>query len=377
MEIRQTLDSLKEEGNYRTLPEGREKEDPSLIDFSSNDYLGIAGDRELRERFFSSPENRAPAMTSSASRLLASDQKAYYELEEKLEALYRRKVLLFNSGYHANTGLIPILADRRTLIAADRLVHASIIDGIRLSGADFTRFRHNDCDHLEAILRRRAGDYERVLVVTESVFSMDGDQADITRLASLKARHPGTMLYVDEAHAFGVAGPRGLGLSFGSPAYNEVDVLVGTFGKAAASTGAFCVMSDELKSLAVNRSRPLIFSTALAPICCAWTSFVIDRIVGMDTEREHLARLAGRLSTTLETLSKAPVPVGHIQPLVIGDPRRAVELSKRLTKEGFKVLAIRAPAVPPGTERLRFGLSAAMTAGQIEDLCRTLKRIIV
>ena len=233
---------------------------------------------------------------------------------------------------------------------ADRLVHASIIDGIVLGRSAFERFRHNDVDHLRRILEKKAGDYDRVLVVTESVFSMDGDMAPLEEIAALKHSFRNMLLYVDEAHAFGVIGRSGLGLAVDIP---EVDFIIGTLGKAAASMGAFIAVGNvDMRDFLINKTRSFIFSTALPPVNCAWSRFVIDRIVGMDAGRRRLRKMA-------ELLCKATgsTHVSHIQPLVTGSSSSALELSAVLLEEGFKVLPIRTPTVPPGTERLRFSLS--------------------
>ena len=189
-------------------------------------------------------------------------------------------------------------------IAADRLVHASIIDGIRLSGAPWRRWRHNDLRHLEKTLEKEAADYDRVLIVVESVYSMDGDRADLRSLVETKRKYPNALLYVDEAHAFGVEGPQGLGLSMelGAADAGAVDIIVGTFGKAAASSGAFAAMSPTLRDYALNRARSFIFSTALPPLNCAWTHHVVSRMTGMDAEREHLRLLCRRLHDGLYVL---------------------------------------------------------------------------
>lgn len=353
-----TLERLKSEGNFRTIPDGST---PGVIDLSSNDYLGLASDSSLVQRFFESTKSGDfPAMTSSASRLLAQNQEEYHRLEQKLSRLYgSRSVLLFNSGYHANTGLISALASEpRTLIVADKLVHASMIDGMILSRAPFRRFAHNDLEHLERIITKEIDNYDRIIVCVESVYSMDGDSPDIDTLISIKQRFQGkVMLYIDEAHAFGVCGPKGLGLCAASPMMDEVDIIVGTFGKAAASCGAFAVMSAGMHDYAVNRSRSLIFSTALPPINIAWTHFILDRMTGMDAERRHLHELSEQIAGGISPTTEA----SHIIPVIVGDARLTVDLSRRLLDEGFKVLPIRTPTVPPGTERLRISLSASLT----------------
>lgn len=370
------LDTLRAEGNFRRIPE----ESPAgaeLVDLSSNDYLGLASRADLRERFFTDMARSPLPMTSSASRLLSGRQREYNSLESLLAGLYGRPCLLFNSGYHANTGMMQALAAGRTLIVADRLVHASIIDGITLSKAPFTRFRHNDLDHLEKILAKEAAAHDRVLIVVESVYSMDGDRADIRRLAEIKKRWPNALLYVDEAHAFGVEGPQGLGLALGSDCFGDVDVIMGTFGKACASFGAFCAVSPLLRDYLVNRARSLIFSTSLPPASVAWTQFMVETFLGMDTEREHLRTLGERLQSHLQPLSpRFPVTASHIQPLVIGSARQTVTLSKKLRENGFKVLPIRTPTVPPGTERLRISLSAALQLSDIDRLGDLLSKLM-
>lgn len=370
------LDRLHAEGNFRSIP----RELPAgaeVTDLSSNDYLGLGADPGLQQSFFASASNRAIPMTSSASRLLCGRQREYEELESFLGQLYGRPCLLFNSGYHANTGMVQALADTKTLIVADKLVHASIIDGITLSKAPFTRFRHNDLGHLEKIMEKEAGKHDRVLIIVESVYSMDGDRADIDGIIALKHRYPNAMLYVDEAHAFGVEGPQGLGLCKGSAGFGDVDIVVGTFGKACASVGAFCAVSPTLRDYLVNRARSFIFSTSLPPMTVAWTRFMIESFLTMDAERSQLRLLGRRLHDHLQPLSpNTVITPSHIQPLVVGSADRAVELSRRLLDEGFKVLPIRTPTVPPGTERLRISLSAAIPIDGIDRLGHTLAKLL-
>lgn len=321
--------------------------------------------------------NRRIPFTSSASRLLAARQQEYTLLEQLLATLYGRPALLFNSGYHANTGIVPALASGNdTVILADKLVHASIIDGIRLSGAPFERFRHNDLRHLRRLLEKVHAGYDRVLVIVESVYSMDGDSADLDALTALKREFPGMMLYVDEAHAVGVEGPRGLGLAKGCADFDAVDLVVGTFGKALASSGAYCVCSSTVHDILVNSARSFIFSTALPPVTCAWTRFVIEHMLTMDEARAHLRSLGRRLSEGLRAISpSAGIHSGHIQPFVVGDARKVVHLSEQLRHSGVKVLPIRVPTVPPGTERLRISLSAGMSVEDIDRLVNAISSI--
>ncbi len=369
MNIADTLESLRAAGNLRTLPPDTPE---GTVDLSSNDYLGLADDVALRERFLDTHPPQSLWMTSSASRLLAGRQQPYAALERLLADSYGggREALLFNSGYHANTGLVSALADSRTLIAADRLVHASIIDGVRLSGAHMERWRHGDYDHLERILARHASQYADVLIIAESVYSMDGDRADLRRLADIKRRTPGARLYIDEAHAVGVCGPAGLGVAAEEGVLADIDILVGTLGKALASSGAFAILEPHMRQFMVNRSRSLIFSTALPPACADWSALTWQASLDGDWRRERLAVLARMLA--------AAIPGGepsHIRPLLVGDASRAVALSERLLALGFKVLPIRTPTVPPGTERLRFSLSASLSPDDIYRLDLALKSL--
>lgn len=365
--IEKTLEELSASGNLRAIPGDTAA---GLVDLSSNDYLGLAVRDDLRDAFLEECGGRLPLMTSSASRLLAGSQSSYDRFESLLRELYGAPALTFNSGYHANTGLVSSLADRSTLIVADRLVHASIIDGIKLSGAPFVRFRHNDYDHLERILADKGRDYSDILIIAESVYSMDGDRADIGRLVDIKRSTPGAMLYIDEAHAVGVEGRHGLGMVEDAGLVGDVDVIVGTLGKALASVGAYAVVSPLIRRFVVNKARSLIFSTALPPANMLWSAFIMERVPSMTAERDRLRSLGRRLAAILR-LDRG----SHIAPLVVGNPRDAVALSARLADEGFKVLPIRVPTVPPGTDRLRFSLSAALDLHALDRLEKTLERL--
>lgn len=380
MDIKKHLQELREQGNFRSVPTDTPR---GLMDFSTNDYMGLGADTAFQERFFADKASGRVPLGSTAARLLAPRQIEYANVETFLRLAYSRRrgddtaALLLNSGYHANTGLIPALAPKGTLIVADRLVHASIIDGMRLSGAPFERFRHNDYDHLEKILEKRGADFERVLLVAESVYSMDGDRADVERLLEIKRKHPNVMLYLDEAHAFGVLGPKGLGVAAGSSAPGEVDVVIGTLGKAAASMGAFAITCAEVRDYLVNTARSFIFSTALPPLQAAWSRYTLGRLMAMDKERDHLRVLGEKLRYVLQPYNKQPLPASHIQPLVVGDAKRAVDLSNRLyTMYGIKALPIRTPTVPAGTERLRFSLSASTTLEDLDVLEEALEGLL-
>ncbi|MCM1028328.1 MAG: aminotransferase class I/II-fold pyridoxal phosphate-dependent enzyme [Pseudoflavonifractor sp.] len=370
IDLRARLDAMAADDMLRHIPLPASASD--IIDFSTNDYLGLAADSTLQDEFIASCQGRIPALTASASRLLASAQTEFAHLEQLLASLYggSRRALLFNSGYHANSGIPAPLSQlfARPLILADRLVHASIIDGIILSRAHFRRFPHADMDCLENILEREAAAHDGIIIIVESVYSMDGDRADIDRLIDLKRRFSSSatdiMLYVDEAHALGVEGPAGLGLVQASMAPEEVDIVVGTFGKALASAGAFALTSADLREWLINRARSFIFSTALPPAQAAWSRFTLERAAEADSLRARLARLAAILD---------PAQRRYIFPAIVGSAAGAVALSRRLLcEEGMKVLPIRTPTVPAGSERLRISLRATDSEADICRLARFL-----
>ncbi len=370
--IEHELRRLDREGNLRRIP--AQDMPCGMVDMSSNDYLGLASRQDLRDEFMASSGGKLP-LSSSASRLLAGIQAPFTSLEKTIAEAYGgdREALVFNSGYHANTGMIPALCGNNTVVVADKLVHASIIDGMKLSGCRFVRFRHNDTSHLRGILESCRKEGKRVLIIVESVYSMDGDYAPLEEIAMLKnALAPEGLLYVDEAHAVGVEGPSGLGLANG---IKGVDVIAGTFGKAVASAGAYAVLSAELRDWMVNRSRSLIFSTALPPLQIAWTEWIFRKSLSMDSERRRLSELSARLAEILYRHGAGDCNPGHIRPLITGSPHSAVELSGRLREKGFNVLPIRTPTVPPGTDRLRFSLSANITFDNLAALDAALDNI--
>ncbi|HDR0997510.1 8-amino-7-oxononanoate synthase [Pasteurella multocida] len=379
----QQLADLKAQNQFRQLPQlihrGRfiQREDNTMLNMSSNDYLGLANNEALRQAFFTQYQDQLPALTSSSSRLLTGSFPIYDELESLMaQAFGRETALLFNSGYHANIGILPALADKKTLIVADKLVHASMIDGIRLAQCEFVRFRHHDYAHLEQILQKNDRTFERIIVVTESVFSMDGDCADLTQLVALKQRYPQVMLYVDEAHAIGVLGENGLGLAEQQGCINQIDILVGTFGKALGSMGAYVICDQVIRDYLVNKMRPLIFSTALPPFNVAWTHFVFQQLPHLQAERAHLAQLSQHLRQAIVDIFQVPMPSEScIVPYILGDNELTVRTAQRLQQQGYYCLPIRPPTVPKGTSRIRFSLTADMQVAEVEQFIACLQEL--
>lgn len=368
------LETLERTGNLRSLPliEPHDKwiirDGRKMLNLSSNDYLGLSRDMQLRKEFLTWAMEEYLPLSSTSSRLLTGNYPVYTELEEALASAYgKESALVFNSGYHANVGILPALADKETLILADKLVHASLIDGIRLSGATYKRFRHQDYEQAEQILQASVRTYKRIILVTESIFSMDGDIADLHRLVRLKQEYPNVLLYVDEAHAIGVRGKTGLGIAEESGTLPDIDLLVGTFGKALASMGAFVACSRLLHDVLVNRMRPLIFSTALPPLQVAWTSYLFQLLPHMEERRKHLQRLSASVAQALQGKG-GEISSSHIIPYIVKDSEDCLRLAEFLQRKGFYCLAIRPPTVPQGTARLRLSITADLDEENIRPL---------
>ena len=371
------LDQLRQQGNFRQFRSNQQQgktieiQQQQMLNLSSNDYLGLASDLRLREQFFDETPNAQRLMSASSSRLLTGNFPAYEQLEATLTQLFHgRAALLFNSGYHMNIGILPALADAKTLILADKLVHASMIDGIRLSSAKYLRYRHNDLAHLQQLLMQYHADdnYERIIVVTESIFSMDGDETDLAALVALKQHFAKVMLYVDEAHAIGVRGQQGLGCAEQYGVIDAIDFLVGTFGKAVASVGGYLICDPIIRDYLINRMRPLIFSTAQPPICMAWTQFMLNQIVHMQTQRQHLAALSLYMQQGIQAKGFTCPSTSQIVPVIIGDSTATVSKARQLQTAGFYVMPVRPPTVPQGSSRLRICLNTQFETADLTQL---------
>jgi 8-amino-7-oxononanoate synthase len=353
-------------------PEGRAER---LINFSSNDYLGLAGDPRLSQAL---AEGAARFGTGAgASRLVCGDFAPHHELEEELARFEDAEAaLLCNSGYAANTGLVAALAGPEDVVLSDALNHASLIDGCRLSRARVAPFAHGDLDAVQTELRKAAGARRRV-VVTDTVFSMDGDLAPLEGLARLCDEH-GALLVADEAHATGIFGPRGGGLCAQLGLSARVDARVGTLSKAAGTLGAWVAGPRSLRDLLVNKARPLIFSTALPPALAhaALCAVRILRGAEGDERRAHLWRLVERFAAGLRALGLAAEARSPIFPVVLGAPERALSAAAALRARGFLIKAIRPPTVPASTSRLRITLTAAHQEGQIDALLGALAEVL-
>ena len=377
--FKQQLEQLSAQNQYRSIPDlvhqGRYimRENCKMLNMSSNDYLGLASNENLRQSFLQQYGDNFPSFTSSSSRLLTGNFPVYTDLEQLIAQRFQREsVLLFNSGYHANLGILPALTTTKSLILADKLVHASMIDGIRLSQCEFFRYRHNDYEHLKNLLEKNAGKFDRTFIVTESAFSMDGDVVDLNYLVQLKKQFPNTYLYVDEAHAIGVYGKNGLGIAERANVIADIDLLVGTFGKALASMGAYVVCDQILKECLINQMRPLIFSTALPPFNVAWTHFIFERLPQLSKERTHLEQLSAFLRQEVEHRTQIMPSQTCIVPYILGENEATLAKAKALQEQGYYCLPIRPPTVPKGTSRIRLSLTADMTMDEVKQFVACL-----
>lgn len=345
----------------------------TLVNLCSNDYLGLAGDERLRRAAADAALREGAG--SGASRLVAGDLPIHGELERAIAAFHGAEAaLLFNSGYHANAGIPAALVGRGDAIFSDVLNHASIVDGAILSRAELVRYRHCDVQELSDLLARTKA--RRKLVVTDAVFSMDGDAAPLLEIAELCERH-GAMLYVDEAHAVGVLGPTGAGLAEAYGVKDKVDVEMGTLGKALGSFGAYAAGERRLRDLLLTRARSFVFTTALPPAACGATLAALGLVRGEPERRARLHGLCARLRAGLTDLGfDVSRVVSPIFPVVLGSEERALAAAEGLRDRGFFARAIRPPTVPVGTSRLRVALSAALTEAQVEGFLGALAEVL-
>jgi len=350
--LRFIRDIEKKEGKYIYI-NGKK-----LLNLSSNNYLNFADNSEILKSFYAAGGDRY-SLGSASARLLTGTLPVYKELENLITDLYKSGgTLLFNSGYHANVGVNSSIAGKGDVIFSDKLNHASIIDGMRLSDAKFFRFPHNNTEALEKLLIRERKNFNNAVIVSESVFSMDGDIADIEKLVELKKKF-NCILIIDEAHAFCVFGKKGLGVCEDLDILPEIDLLVGTFGKAIGSMGAFATGRKVFIDYLINKARPFIFSTALPPVNIAFSKWIIENKLP-DTYEKRMKMLA---------LGKKLHSQSHIIPVIVGENDKTVELCKILYQNGYFTLPIRPPTVPAGTSRIRLSLTTDIEEKDLEKLC--------
>jgi len=351
-----------------------------LINFSSNDYLGLANDPRLRGAAISGINKFG--VGAGASRLISGTQSPHARLERALAKWKGTEAALcFSSGYAAALGAIPALVTKNDVVLLDKLCHASLIDGAKLSGAILRVFPHNNVrkleSHLEWTRREHAG--KRVLIVTESVFSMDGDHAPLRELIELKKQFD-ALLMLDEAHAVGVIGPHGRGLAAAEKLSDDVDIQMGTLSKALGASGGYICGSNDLIEWLINRARSFIFSTAPPPAIAAAAIAAVNFLSSSEGEERRLLlwekiRLMHELLPASDLNRKSNAASSAIFPWIVGDEQAALDLASALQSEGFFVPAIRYPTVAKGAARLRITVTAAHDEDQIRALCDAIQRL--
>lgn len=379
-DIERFLKKREEEGMLRVLKpvswrkNGRIRiNNREYIDFSSNDYLGLSSHPKLIEASKSAIDKFGTG--SCASRLLSGDLQLHHSLEEKIADFKNKEaVLFFNSGYQANVGFFSSLYGKRDAIFLDALSHASIIDGVILSQARFFRFQHNDAAGLEGLLRKERAKFKNALIITESIFSMDGDEAPLKELVLLKEKY-NCEIFVDEAHATGIFGKNGSGVIQREGLTEKIDFIMGTFSKALAGFGAYLATSAKVYKYLINTCRSFIYSTALPPSIIACNLAALDLVKNEPLRREKLLKMAEYLRDNLKKRGFEVKGESQIIPLLTGENFKAVEFSRKLQEKGYWVLPIRPPTVPLGQARLRFSLTFNHSEEILQKLINEISRI--
>lgn len=343
------------------------------IPFDHNDYLGLSKNPVILDAIRDGVSEYG--FGAKGSRLLGGDHPLFHRLERDLASwLGKPSSLVFNSGYQMNVGLLPALLDKGDVIFADKLVHASLIDGALASNATLFRFRHNDMNHLNALLETHRSSFRSALIITEGLFSMDGDTANLEELVTIKGHYDATLL-VDEAHSIGCVGDEGRGVASLCGCLPDIDILTGTFGKAFGGAGAFVAGDNDLKERLINTCRSFIYSTAMPlPVVSgniASLSVIRDGAVYRD-------ELMARVHSFRAAFKDIPIEIlgdHHIVPIVIGGVPEVMSLSESLAVRGYNVPGIRPPTVPKGRARLRVSLSVSHPLEKVVELSSEIKRL--
>lgn len=343
-----------------------------VLDFSSNDYLGLSCHPEVIAA--SQQALQSHGAGAGAARLMSGDLPLHHELEEAIAA-YKNKeaALIFGSGYQANATIIPALMGRHDVIFSDRLNHASIVDGCQLAGSKLHRFRHNDLNHLEELLHHKRGSQE-ALIVVESIYSMDGDLAPLQGLVELKERY-GCLLMVDEAHATGLFGSQGSGLVEQAGCTDQVELIMGTFGKALGSFGAYIAADQTLINYLINRARGFIYSTALPPAVSAASLAALQLCQQQPPLREQLWHKVNFFLKKCQELGLPCTSASQIFPLRIGASEASVQLAQALRQKNIFATAVRPPTVPENTARLRFSITNHLSEDELDHGAQLLAEL--
>lgn len=363
-EIILELNKKKQENNFRTLKNFNEKD----LNLSSNDYLGLAHDDKLKEKFYEEFKEEV-YLSSSSSRLITGNYNGIIKLEVQLEEIYGKPALVMNSGFSANKTIIETFYNKNSLIITDKLNHASIYNGIILSNCKISRYKHLDMDHLESILKKYSEKYKDILIVSETIYSMEGDTANLKKLVDLKKKY-NCSLMIDEAHSYGVFG---YGISYNLNLIKDIDFLVIPLGKGGGSIGAYIICEDYYKDYLINCGKEFIYTTSLPPVNIFWNLFILKNMNKFEDRRKKLKELIEFTFLKIKELEINVVSDSHILGLVVGDNQKVDIISKNLRSKGYIVYSIKSPTVGKGTERIRIGLNPNITKKDMEIFLKEFK----
>ena len=340
-----------------------------LINATSNDYLGLANHPLLKDAMITAIQNYG--LGATGSRRLSGNHQLFIDAEQMIANwIGKDAAVMFNSGFQMNSSIFSVLSSKKTLIVADKLIHASLIDGIKNSDGQLVRFRHNDMDHLDQVLKKYSHQYDSVIIVCESIYSMDGDQAPIQSIIQLKQKY-NAILVVDEAHSIGLYGHHGNGWVNAQNELAAVDIVLVTFGKAFGLSGAMLLANKEIVAKMKAKCRSYIYSTALPLSLAASIIKACEIIQKSDELRQNLDRNINHFKSVIATQSKT-----QIQPIIIGENADAARCEAQLIEEGFFVRAVHHPTVPKGQSRLRITLTAGHSQDQIMQLAQAINRVV-
>ncbi len=364
------LEILKQNSNFRTIKNIQKKvgkfiyvDGKKLLNLSSNDYLNVSTNTDLRLEFIEKYKNNEEFLFSSASaRLLTGNSSCYKKLENNLSKMFSKEAaLIFNTGYQCNQGVVSSLFSKGDVIFSDKLNHASVVSGMKLSSAEHFRYKHLDYDNLEFYLKKHRNNYKNAIIISETVFSMDGDVADVQKLIELKKKY-NCLLMLDEAHSFCVFGDNLAGIS--SNINKDVDIITITLGKALGSMGACCVANKTIIDYLTNKASSFIFSTAIPSANIMWSNFLLEEKFDFLVEqKEKLTSLYKKIHKIYPTVSSS-----HIIPMIIGDSEETLKKATKLQNAGFYVLPINPPTVPVGTSRLRLSLTSDIEYDEVKGI---------
>lgn len=364
-ELLEELEVLKKQSNYRELKVIKEN---YTFDFSSNDYLNLNLDKKFKKNFTDDLDYNKISFGSCGSRLLGGNHEEIRGFEQEIDEIFQKKSLVFGSGYDANTTVIETFYSKGDIIFTDRYNHASIYDGLINSGVKIVRYKHLDYIDLEKKLKKYRSSHKRSLIITESIYSMDGDIVDLDEVVSLKHRYD-SQLYLDEAHSYGVLG---YGLAYTKSLVGEIDFIMLGLGKGGSSNGGILILDEIARSYILNKGRKFIYTTAPSPIQTSWNRYVFKNIPSLEHKRKKLDLLKELFYRKLKEKNIETLSTEQIISIIVGDNKKCIEISSALREEGYLVYPIKEPTVPKGTARIRLTLTADM---EIDKVGRFIEKL--